>query len=178
MEQLSRSIEQSITSDNNKNQYKDIFAREASIVNPSAREKKLFISDKCEFDVIKTSKGHEAVNIQVVERNIKSVSQLPKIPKKNKKPVNNKLKYPRRANSHNIERQNDEYKEEENKRRASALKFAQKDDEFKTEENKRRAGSHKTERQNDEFKKVDNKRRAEALKITREDEEFKEEERK
>ncbi|UJR19048.1 hypothetical protein I4U23_022179 [Adineta vaga] len=68
--------------DNNKNQYKDIFAREASIVNPSARERKLFISDKCKFDVIKTPKGHEAVNIQVVERNIKSVSQLPKIPQK------------------------------------------------------------------------------------------------
>ncbi|CAF1941188.1 unnamed protein product [Rotaria magnacalcarata] len=66
---------------NDKNQYKDIFAREASIINQSS-QRKFFLSDKCKFDVIKTIKGLEAVNIQITERNIKSISQLPKIPKK------------------------------------------------------------------------------------------------
>lgn len=33
------------------------------------------------------SKGLEAVNIQVTERNIKSISQLPKIPKKKKENI-------------------------------------------------------------------------------------------
>ncbi|CAF1336743.1 unnamed protein product [Rotaria sp. Silwood1] len=68
---------------NDKNQYKDIFAREASLINQSYQGK-FFLSDKCKFDVIKTIKGLEAVNIQITERNIKSISQLPKIPKKKK----------------------------------------------------------------------------------------------
>ncbi|CAF1468487.1 unnamed protein product [Rotaria sordida] len=62
---------------NDNNQYKDIFAREASIVNQSHQRKKFFLSDT-------SIKGFEAVNIQITERNIKSISQLPKIPRKKK----------------------------------------------------------------------------------------------
>ncbi|CAF3475115.1 unnamed protein product [Rotaria socialis] len=76
---------------NDKNQYKDIFAQEASIINQSS-QRKFFVSDKCKFDVIKTIKGLEAVNIQITERNIKSISQLPKIPKKKRKIMRNKWK--------------------------------------------------------------------------------------
>ncbi|CAF3433267.1 unnamed protein product [Rotaria sp. Silwood2] len=50
----------------------DIFAREASIIHQSYQGK-FFLSDKCKFDVIKTIKGLEAVNIQITERNIKNV---------------------------------------------------------------------------------------------------------
>ncbi|CAM4878660.1 unnamed protein product [Rotaria socialis] len=46
---------------NDKNQYKDIFAQEASIINQSS-QRKFFVSDKCKFDVIKTIKGLEAEN--------------------------------------------------------------------------------------------------------------------
>ncbi|CAF1500770.1 unnamed protein product, partial [Rotaria sordida] len=84
----------------------------------------------------------------------------------------------RRANSHKIARQDDEFKTEDNKRRAKVLKIARQDDEFKTEDNKRRAKAHKSEGQDDEFKTEDNKRRAEALKIARQDDEFKEEDNK
>ncbi|CAF3767089.1 unnamed protein product [Rotaria sp. Silwood1] len=66
---------------NNESVLVDIFAREASIINQSY-PRKFFLSDKCKFDVIKTNKGLEAVNIQITERNIKSISQLPKIPRK------------------------------------------------------------------------------------------------
>ncbi|CAF3871820.1 unnamed protein product, partial [Rotaria sp. Silwood1] len=43
-----------------------------SIINQSY-QRKFFLSDKCKFDVIKTIKGLEAVNIQITERNIKNV---------------------------------------------------------------------------------------------------------
>ncbi|CAF2153702.1 unnamed protein product [Rotaria magnacalcarata] len=60
---------------------KDIFARDASIVNET-RQQKLFISDLVKFDIIQTSRGQEAVNIKIIERNINSISKLPKIPKR------------------------------------------------------------------------------------------------
>ena len=41
-----------------------------------------------------------------------------------------------------VERQDDEFKTEDNKRRAEALKVSRQDDEFKTEDNKRRAEAH------------------------------------
>ncbi|CAF4534804.1 unnamed protein product [Rotaria socialis] len=62
-------------------QSQDIFAREASIINES-NQRKFFISDTCKFDLIKTQRGLEAVNINIIERNINSISKLPKIPKK------------------------------------------------------------------------------------------------
>ncbi|CAF3351577.1 unnamed protein product [Rotaria socialis] len=60
---------------------KDIFARDASIVNET-RQQKLFISDLVKFDIIQTSRGQETVNIKIIERNINSISKLPKIPKR------------------------------------------------------------------------------------------------
>ncbi|CAF1535348.1 unnamed protein product, partial [Rotaria sp. Silwood1] len=60
---------------------RDIFAREASIIN-ELHQKKFFISDSCKFDTIKTARGIEAVNIKIEERHINSIAKLPKIPKK------------------------------------------------------------------------------------------------
>ncbi|CAF4696430.1 unnamed protein product [Rotaria sp. Silwood2] len=60
---------------------KDIFARDASIVNET-RQQQLFISDLVKFDIIQTSRGQEAVNIKIIERNINSISKLPKIQKR------------------------------------------------------------------------------------------------
>ncbi len=76
---------------------RDIFAREASIVNET-RQQKFFISDNCKFDVIRSKyltlviliiiccflapRGMEAVNISIEERHINSIAKLPKIPKK------------------------------------------------------------------------------------------------
>ncbi|CAF1675708.1 unnamed protein product [Rotaria magnacalcarata] len=55
---------------------KDIFARDASIVNET-RQQKLFISDLVKFDIIQ-----KAVNIKIIERSINLISKLPKIPKR------------------------------------------------------------------------------------------------
>ncbi|CAF1444658.1 unnamed protein product [Rotaria sordida] len=60
---------------------RDIFAREASIIN-ELHQKKFFISDSCKFDTIKTARGIEAVNIKIEERHINSIAKLPKISKK------------------------------------------------------------------------------------------------
>ncbi|CAF1527492.1 unnamed protein product [Adineta ricciae] len=59
----------------------DIFAREVSTINET-RQRKFFVSDTCKFDIMKTPRGVEAVNIKIIERNINSISKLPKIPKK------------------------------------------------------------------------------------------------
>ncbi|CAF2041906.1 unnamed protein product [Rotaria magnacalcarata] len=66
---------------------RDIFAREASILN-EIHQRKFFVADTCKFDIMKTQRGVEAVNIKIEERNINSISKLPKIPKK-KKTMNN-----------------------------------------------------------------------------------------
>ncbi|CAF1931529.1 unnamed protein product [Rotaria magnacalcarata] len=58
-------------------QSRDIFAREASIVN-EPNQRKFFISDTCKFDLIQTQRGLEAVNINIIERNINTISKLPK----------------------------------------------------------------------------------------------------
>ncbi|CAF4370203.1 unnamed protein product [Rotaria magnacalcarata] len=55
---------------------KDIFARDASIVNET-RQQKLFISDLVKFDIIQ-----KAVNIKIIERSINTISKLLKIPKR------------------------------------------------------------------------------------------------
>ncbi|CAF1553152.1 unnamed protein product [Adineta ricciae] len=78
----------------------DIFAREVSTINET-RQRKFFVSDTCKFDIMKSKffnfndvinntflflypapRGVEAVNIKIIERNINSISKLPKIPKK------------------------------------------------------------------------------------------------
>ncbi|CAF0843236.1 unnamed protein product [Adineta ricciae] len=168
----------------NQPSWPDVFAREASL-NDRVHPKKFFVGDTCKFDIIKTSRGYEAIDIDITERNINSISKLGKIPKKketnqNQTEVSGELFQStlRRASSHKTERQDDEFKTEDNKRRAEALKIARKDDEFKTEDNKRRAAGHRIERQDIEFKTEDNKRRAEALKIARKDDEFKQVERR
>ncbi|CAF1405512.1 unnamed protein product [Rotaria sordida] len=127
---------------------RDIFAREASIIN-ELHQKKLFISDSCKFDTIKTARGIEAVNIKIEERHINTQRRNEEF-----KTEDNK----RRADAHKVERQDDEFKKEENKKRAEALKIARHDNEFKTEENKRRADAHKIERQDDEFKEEERRR--------------------
>ncbi|CAF1414184.1 unnamed protein product [Rotaria magnacalcarata] len=66
---------------------RDIFAREAPILN-EIHQRKFFVADTCKFDIMKTQRGVEAVNIKIEERNINSISKLPKIPKK-KKTMNN-----------------------------------------------------------------------------------------
>ncbi|CAF4701235.1 unnamed protein product [Rotaria magnacalcarata] len=58
-------------------QSRDIFAREASIVN-EPNQRKFFISDTCKFDLIQTQRGLEAVNINIIERNINTISKLQK----------------------------------------------------------------------------------------------------
>ncbi|CAF4125803.1 unnamed protein product, partial [Rotaria sordida] len=141
--------------------------------------------------------GYEAININIIKRNINSIRKLPKLTKKKKETdskrteisgelfqstlamlVHEALKKKRRAKSQKIARQTDEFKTEDNKRRAEAHKIARQTDEFKTEDNKRRAEAHKIERQTDEFKTEDNKRRAEAHKTERQNDEFKTEENK
>ena len=82
-----------------KPEYPDLFVREASIVGDT-RDKKLFLSDLCKFDIIRSkfftlvalkttllhrfsaNRGVEAVNVSVVDRAVKSISQLPKIRKR------------------------------------------------------------------------------------------------
>ncbi|CAF1401501.1 unnamed protein product [Rotaria sordida] len=63
------------------NSHQDIFARDISIIKV-ANKPVFFISDLCTFDIIKTSRGFEAVNIIIVKRNIDSISKFKKIPKK------------------------------------------------------------------------------------------------
>jgi hypothetical protein len=66
---------------------RDIFARDVSIVN-QGNQKKFFVADVCRFDVMKNisfsiaARGREAVNIDILERNIEPIRKLPKIPKK------------------------------------------------------------------------------------------------
>ncbi|CAF3409069.1 unnamed protein product [Rotaria socialis] len=62
---------------------RDIFALEASILN-EIHQKQFFVADTCKFDIMKTQRGVKAVNIKIQERNINSISKLPKIPKKRK----------------------------------------------------------------------------------------------
>ncbi|CAF4305723.1 unnamed protein product [Rotaria socialis] len=163
--------------------YHDLFIREASIIG-DIRDKRFFMSDLCKFDIIRTIRGIEAVNVHIIDRAVNSISKLPKIPKKKQATEQNQVSTDffrstiRRANSHKIERQDVEFKTEDNRRKAEALKIEQQDDEFKTEDNKRRAEALKIERQDVEFKTEDNRRRAEALKIARQNDEFKEEERR
>ncbi|CAF4084882.1 unnamed protein product [Adineta steineri] len=61
---------------------RDIFAREISIINEPINKRKLFLHDTCKFDLIRTQRGLEAINIQIVERNVDTISKLSKIPKK------------------------------------------------------------------------------------------------
>ncbi|CAF2937751.1 unnamed protein product [Rotaria sp. Silwood2] len=56
---------------NDKNQYKDIFAREASIINQSY-QRKFFLSDKCKFDVIKTIKENNEQLMEMLKDVFKS----------------------------------------------------------------------------------------------------------
>ncbi|CAF1473967.1 unnamed protein product [Adineta steineri] len=174
----------------------NVFAREASILD-KVRPKKFFVGDKCRFDLIKTLRGYEAINIDILERNINSINKLGKIPmkKKDTEPkqteISNDLfqstlamlfreaiNKKKRAKSQKIARQNNEFKAQDNERRAEAYKIERQSDEFKTQENERRAEALKIERQDDEFRREENKRREEALKIARLDNEFKEEEKR
>ncbi|CAF1350820.1 unnamed protein product [Adineta steineri] len=66
---------------------RDIFAREASIIR-EANQKRFFISDSVQFDVMKTARGVEAVNIEIVQRHMNSIEKLPKIPKKKQTQTN------------------------------------------------------------------------------------------
>ncbi|CAF1419155.1 unnamed protein product [Adineta steineri] len=59
----------------------DVFAREASILD-KVRSKKFFVGDKCRFGLIKTLRGCEAINTDILERNINSINKLGKIPMK------------------------------------------------------------------------------------------------
>ncbi|CAF1499903.1 unnamed protein product [Adineta steineri] len=78
----------------------------------------------------------------------------------------------RRANSHKIERKNNELKTDKNKRRAEVLRTERHNEGFKAQENERRANAHKIERENKEFRKEENEGRAEALRVERQNEEF------
>ncbi|CAF4617657.1 unnamed protein product, partial [Rotaria sp. Silwood2] len=40
------------------------------------------MADTCRFDIMKPPRGYEAININIIERNINSIRKLPKIPKK------------------------------------------------------------------------------------------------
>ncbi|CAF3846520.1 unnamed protein product [Rotaria sp. Silwood1] len=60
---------------------RDLFVREASIIG-SIRDKRFFISDLCKFDIVQTKRGVEAVNVQIIDRTVPSISTLPKISKK------------------------------------------------------------------------------------------------
>ncbi|CAM4972029.1 unnamed protein product [Rotaria socialis] len=61
--------------------YHDLFVREASIIG-DIRDKRFFMSDLCKFDIIRTIRGIEAVNVHIIDRAVNSISKLPKIPKK------------------------------------------------------------------------------------------------
>ncbi|CAF4455091.1 unnamed protein product [Rotaria socialis] len=74
---------------------RDIFAREASILN-EIHQKQFLVADTCKFDIMKTQRGVKPVNIKIEERNISSISKLPKIPKK-KKTMNNRHKFHRNS---------------------------------------------------------------------------------
>ncbi|CAF1415536.1 unnamed protein product [Adineta steineri] len=54
---------------------RDIFAREISIINEPINKRKLFLHDTCNFDLIRTQRGLEAINIQIVERNVDTISK-------------------------------------------------------------------------------------------------------
>ncbi|CAF3520518.1 unnamed protein product, partial [Rotaria socialis] len=106
---------------------------------------------------VKAPRGYEAMNIDIVERNINSIRKIPKIQKQ--KETDSKqteisgdlfqstlvmlfreaLKKKRRAKSHKIERQIDEFKIEDNKRRAEALQIKREEEEYKEEERRRNA---------------------------------------
>ncbi|CAF3948204.1 unnamed protein product [Rotaria magnacalcarata] len=67
---------------------RDIFAREASILN-EIHQKQFLVADT-------SQRGVKPVNIKIEERNISSISKLPKIPKK-KKTMNNRHKFHRNS---------------------------------------------------------------------------------
>ncbi|CAF1271475.1 unnamed protein product [Rotaria magnacalcarata] len=68
-----------------------IFAREASIIKNDHRPN-FYIGDKCKFDIKRTSKGFEAININIMEINPYRIPKLTKkqMKKKNyQKPIHN-----------------------------------------------------------------------------------------
>ncbi|CAF1435590.1 unnamed protein product [Adineta steineri] len=70
---------------------RDIFAREISIINEPINKRKLFLHDTCKFDLIRTQRGLEAINIQIVERNVDTISKLSKIPRKKSEKENEQV---------------------------------------------------------------------------------------
>ncbi|CAF3939588.1 unnamed protein product [Adineta steineri] len=70
---------------------RDIFAREISIINEPINKRKRFLHDTCKFDLIRTQRGLEAINIQIVERNVDTISKLSKIPKKKREKENEQV---------------------------------------------------------------------------------------
>ncbi|CAF3377354.1 unnamed protein product [Rotaria socialis] len=62
-------------------QQQDIFARDVSIIKN--QHKPIFvISDQCQFDIKKTTRGYEAINISIIQRTDLPIFKLKKIPKK------------------------------------------------------------------------------------------------
>ncbi|CAF1177711.1 unnamed protein product [Rotaria sp. Silwood1] len=66
---------------NDNDLHQDIFARDVSI-KKNQHKQTFFISDQCKFDIKKTSRGFEAINITIIQRNIDSIGRLKKISKK------------------------------------------------------------------------------------------------
>ncbi|CAF3377947.1 unnamed protein product [Rotaria socialis] len=59
----------------------DVFARDVSIIK-NERKPIFLISDRCKFDIKKTTRGFEAINISIIQRTDLPISKFKKIPKK------------------------------------------------------------------------------------------------